>query len=101
MNTLDTGNADLFRGALDVLDWCVRQVQEGRRIASVDPSKSMDGMREFSSPLLDAARHEDTGVPWAPRVLHGAAFDRVMQLVESPPEPTPALRRLMDEAYAR
>jgi hypothetical protein len=72
MNTLGTGNADLFRGALDVLDWCVREVQDGRRIGSIDP-----------------------------RVLHGAAFDRVMQLIESPPEPTPALRQLMAEAYAR
>jgi hypothetical protein len=103
MNTLHTGNADLFRGALDVLDWCVRQVQEGRRIASIDPTKSMDGVREFSSPLLEAARHEDLDDPWVPRVLllHGEAFDRVVQLIESPPEPTPALRQLMAEAYAR
>jgi hypothetical protein len=36
-----------------------------------------------------------------PSFLHGAAFDRVMQLIESPPEPTPALRQLMAEAYAR
>ncbi len=101
MNTLHTGNADLFRGALDVLDWCVREVKEGRRIGSIDPSKNVDGVREFSSPLLDAARHEGMEEPWAPRVLHGEAFDRVVQLIESPAEPTPALRQLMAEAYAR
>jgi uncharacterized protein (DUF1778 family) len=51
--------------------------------------------------LLEAARHEHVDAPNAPRVLHGEAFDRVVQLIESPPEPTPALRQLMAEAYAR
>jgi hypothetical protein len=101
MNTLRTGNADLFRGALDVLDWCVREVRDGRLIGSIDPDKHVDGIREFSSPLLEAARHEHVDAPNAPRLLHGAAFDRVVQLIESPPEPTPALRQLMAEAYAR
>ncbi|CAN5771497.1 hypothetical protein BH11GEM1_BH11GEM1_33780 [soil metagenome] len=36
MSVLNTGNADLFRGALDVFDWCVRQVQEGRHIGAID-----------------------------------------------------------------
>ncbi|MCC6244919.1 MAG: hypothetical protein IT353_18880 [Gemmatimonadaceae bacterium] len=100
MSTLQTGNADLFRGALDVLDWCVRQVQEGRRIASVDPAKNPDGIREFSSPFLEAARNDETDMPWAPRALHAEAFDRVVQLVENPPAPTQALLAELESRVA-
>jgi hypothetical protein len=93
MALLQTGNADLFRGALDILDWCVRQVLEGRHIASIDDRGGMT--RELSAPLLDAVR------PTERMVLHTEAFDRVVEILQQPSEPTPELRELMAEAYAR
>jgi hypothetical protein len=87
MALLHTGNADLFRGALDVFDWCVRQVQDGRRIASLGDTGDT---REFSTPLLEAARQEDRRIP-----LHGEAFDRVAELIAAPPKPTADLRELL------
>lgn len=93
MALLHTGNADLFRGALDVLDWCVRQVQEGRHVASVDDRGGMT--RELSAPLLDAVR------PPERMELHAEAFDRVVEILQQPAEPTPALRELMAAAHAQ
>lgn len=91
MAMLDTGNADLFRGALDVFDWCVRQVREGRHIVATDDSgRSI----ELATPLLEAARGRDR------IVLGAAAFDEVVRLVERAPAPTAELRELMAETYA-
>ena len=42
-----------------------------------------------------SAAEEEQGDAPGLRVLHDAAFDRVVGLIESPPEPTAALRRLM------
>lgn len=92
MAVLDAGNADLFRGALDVLDWCVRQVQEGRHIASVMENGGV--ARELSTPLLDTARRHNR------IVLHTEAFDQVVKLLDRPAQPTPALRDLLAESYA-
>lgn len=95
MATLHAGNADLFRGALDLLDWCVREVQEGRRIASIDPRDDIPRARQFSTPLLEAARSNDH----AHRIeLHAEAFDQIVQLLDTPVEPTDALRALMADA---
>ena len=92
MSVLNTGNADLYRGALDVFDWCVRQVQEGRHIGAIDESGHMT--RQLVTPLLEAAR--DHG-----RItLHSDAFDQIVQVLERPAEPTRALRELMADAYA-
>ena len=92
MSVLNTGNADLFRGALDVFDWCVRQVQEGRHIGAIDESGHMT--RELVTPLLEAAR--DHG-----RItLDSDAFNQIVQVLERPAQPTPALRELMADAYA-
>jgi hypothetical protein len=96
MALLQAGNAELFRGALDILEWCVKQVREGRHIASLDETGDVARAREFSSPLLEAARQDDRRLE-----LHAEAFDRVTQLLEAPPQPTPALRELMAETYAR
>lgn len=93
MAMLHAGNTDLFRGALDVFEWCVHQVQEGRHIASLDESGDVARARELSTPLLEAARRHDR------ITLHAEAFDRVVTLLDAPPEPTPALRQLMAEAY--
>lgn len=101
MTVLDTGNADLYRGALDVFDWCVRQVQEGRHIASIDDSGDVARARELSTPMLDAARRHKSNERTGRIVLHGEAFDQVTQLLERPAQPTPALRALMAEAFAR
>lgn len=92
MAVLDTGNADLYRGALDVFEWCVRQVQEGRHIMATDEVGRAPV--ELSTPLLEAARGHGR------LVLHAEAFDEVVRVLERPAEPTDALRELMAEAYA-
>lgn len=98
MATLQAGNADLFRGALDILDWCVREVQEGRRIASIDPQDDTTRARQFSTPLLEAARLHNR----AQRIeLHSEAFDQVVHIINHPSPPTDALRALMAAAYSQ
>ena len=92
MATLNTGNADLFRGALDVFDWCVQQVQAGRHIMATD--ESGHAALELITPLLGAARDQGR------TVLHTRAFNQVVRLLERPAQPTSALRDLMAEAYA-
>lgn len=83
---LGVGNAELLRNALQLLDWSVTQVRNGRQIASVTESGSV---RELSMPILERARVHD-------RVALGAeAFEEVTRLVANPPEPTDALRGLM------
>ena len=91
---LATGNADLFRNALEMFDWCVREVRAGRHIMATE-SDHVEGARELLMPLLESARHEH-----GPLVLHAAAFDRIVEILEQPPaQPTAALRTLMAEAY--
>ncbi|MEX0892241.1 MAG: DUF1778 domain-containing protein [Gemmatimonadota bacterium] len=92
MRTLGTGNADLYRGALDVFDWCVRQVQTGRHIMATD--ESGHAPIELSTPLLDAARGDNR------ITLDAEAFDEFVRILERPAEPTQTLRDLMAEAYA-
>lgn len=91
MTELETGNADLFRGALDVFDWCVRQVQEGRHIVATD---DRGPAKELVTPLLEAARAHGR------MVLHAAAFDEIARVLDRPAQPTDALRELMAETYA-
>lgn len=92
MSVLETGNADLYRGALDVFDWCVRQVQEGRHIMATDDNGQ--AAIELVTPLLEAARDHGR------IVLHAEAFDQIVELIERPAQPTTFLRELMAEAYA-
>ena len=94
MARLQVGNADLYRYALDALDWCVRQRQEGRQIASLGPTNTM--VRELSAPYLESAAVDD-------RVVHldGAAFDQIVSLGDANTPPPAPLRTLMDEARAR
>lgn len=87
MATLRTGNADLYRGALDVLDWCVVQVQNGRHIMATN--ENGQPALEFSSPLLSAVRPDNH------LTLDAEAFDEVVRILERPAEPTQALRDLM------
>lgn len=101
MAVLGTGNADLYRGALDVFDWCVRQRQEGRHIASIDESGNVVRERELSTPLLEAAARITPTERSGHIVLHGEAFDQVTELLDRPAQPTPALRALMADAFAR
>ena len=93
MDAFGVGNADLYRNALTLFEWCARQVQEGRHIASID--ESGDVTRELALPLLESAR------PQGRLVLHAEAFQRMVELLEGPAAPTPALRALMTETYAR
>jgi hypothetical protein len=93
MTLLEAGKADVFRGALDVFDWCIRQVQEGRQIASI--SENGTSIRELATPLLEAAREQQH------MRLNAEAFDTMAYLVVNPPEPTSELRELMAEARAR
>lgn len=92
MSTLGTGNADLYRGALDVFDWCVRQVRMGRHIMATDETGGAPV--ELSTPLLEAARQSNR------ITLDAAAFDEFVRIRERPAEPTQALRDLMAEAEA-
>jgi len=82
---LRTGNAELIRNALQLMDWCVSQVRQGRHIASV----ADDGaVREFDMPVLERARTTN-------RVsVSDAAYSQMMALIEHPPEPTAGLRDL-------
>jgi hypothetical protein len=86
---LDEGNSGLLRDALTLFAWAVEEVRSGRRIASFDPAS--DSVREFTMPELRKARHR--GV----RTFHPEGLARSAELLESPPEPTEALRTLMDE----
>lgn len=88
MGMLDTGNADLYRGALQVFDWCVRQVQDGRHIMATDEAGKP--AVELSTPLLDAARGASSRL-----VLDARAFDEVVRILDHPDQTTDALRDLM------
>ena len=94
MTRLQVGNADLYRYALDALDWCVRQRQEGRQIVSLGPTNTM--VRELSAPYLDAAALDDRVV-----YLDGAAFDQIVSLGDANTPPPATLRALMNEARER
>jgi hypothetical protein len=93
MARLRVGNADLYRYALDALDWCVRQRQEGRQIASLGPTAMV---RELSAPYLEAATLDDRVV-----LLDGAAFDQIVSLNAAHTTPSDELRALMEEARER
>ena len=94
MTRLQVGNADLYRFALDALDWCVRQRQEGRQIASLGPTNTM--VRELSAPYLESAALDDRVV-----YLDGAAFDQIVSLGDANTPPPATLRALMNEARER
>jgi hypothetical protein len=82
---LNTGNAELIRNSLQLMDWCVAQVRQGRHITSV----TEDGkMREFDMPVLERARM----ISQLP--VSDEAYTRILGLIESPPAPTAALREL-------
>ena len=82
---LRTGNADLIRNALQLMDWCVGQIRQGRHIASVTEEGAV---RELDMPVLERARSIDR------LRVTDAAYTRMMALIENPPEPTAALREL-------
>jgi len=82
---LKTGNAELIRNALQLMDWCVGQVRQGRQIASVTAEGAV---REFDMPVLERARTTSR------LSVSDAAYSRMMALIAYPPEPTPALREL-------
>lgn len=86
---LGAGNAELLRNALDLMDWCVGQVRQGRQIASVTETGAT---REFTMPLLERAREQDR------MLVSAAAFQQISHLVANPPAPTAALRKLMSAA---
>lgn len=88
METLESGNADLYRTALSVLEWCVEQAKRGRHIMATD--ESGHPAIELSSPHLDAVRMDSDRIK-----LEAAAFDAVVRILDKPAEPTPALRELM------
>ncbi|MDZ4259805.1 MAG: DUF1778 domain-containing protein [Gemmatimonadales bacterium] len=84
---LNSGNADLIRNALMLLDWAVTQVAEGRQLASVGPANS--AVREFSMPVLERARMSSR------LSLSPDAFERMIETLEHPSAPTEALRSLL------
>jgi|LakMenEpi03Aug12_release.lakeMendotaPanAssembly.Ray.scaffolds.fasta_scaffold78110_2 hypothetical protein len=88
MTQLQVGNADLFRGALELLGWCVREVQDGRRIASVGALD--ESVREVTMPLLSPSRVQRR------LVVSEAAAAQIAYLLEQPAAPPPALRELME-----
>ncbi len=79
---------------MNALDWCVRQRQEGRQIASLGPTNAM--VRELSAPYLEAATLDDRVV-----LLDGAAFDQIVSLNAAHTTPSDELRALMEEARER
>ncbi len=92
MAQLEIGNADLYRSAVELLGWCVREVREGRRIASVDDRG--EPVREVAMPVLTYARTRRR------LTVAEEALEQVVHLVEHPPAPTPALRDLMARTRA-
>lgn len=92
MSALGTGNADLYRAALDVFDWCVQQTKQGRHIMATDSSGRP--AIELWTPLLGAVKADDR------ITLDAEAFDEVVRILERPGKPTQALRDLVAEAYA-
>jgi hypothetical protein len=71
---LRTSNADLIRNALQLLDWCVGQIRQGRHIASV----TEDGaVRELDMPVFERARSTDR------LRVTDAAYSSMMQLIDS------------------
>lgn len=87
MAQLQVGNAELFRNAMELLGWCVREVQDGRRIASI--SEEGESVREMTMPIISPARVQK-------RILvNDEGLQQIAHLVENPPAPTPALRDLM------
>jgi hypothetical protein len=93
MDTLEAGNADLYRAALSVFEWCVEQAKRGRHIMATDDSGHP--AIELSHPQLDAVRMSQDRIK-----LEATAFDAVVQILANPDEPTPALRELMSGARA-
>ena len=83
---LGTGNSDLLRDSLQLMDWCVTQIRQGRQIASVT---SAGAVRELSMPTLERARAHDR------LFLDPDAFDQMVRLIDTPSAPTDALRDLM------
>jgi hypothetical protein len=90
MAVLETGNADLYRTALSVLEWCVLQAKRGRHIMATDASGHP--AVELSTPLLDSVRLDSDSIR-----LDDPAFDAVVRILETRPAPTPALRALMSD----
>ncbi len=87
MSQLDIGNADLYRNAVELMSWCVREVRDGRRIASIDEDGK--SIREVSMPIMNPARVQK-------RILvSDEGMQQIVHLIENPPEPTQALRDLM------
>jgi hypothetical protein len=93
MDTLDAGNAELYRAALSVFEWCVEQAKRGRHIMATD--ESGHPAVELSTPHLDAVRRGSGQIQ-----LEATAFDAIVRILENPAEPTPALRELMASARA-
>jgi len=87
MAQLQIGNADLYRNALELLGWCVREVQDGRRIASLDEDGA--NVREVTMPIMSPTRVNKH------ILVSEAGMQQIVHLLENPPEPTDALRALM------
>ncbi len=87
MAQLQIGNADLYRNAVELFGWCVREVQEGRRIASVDHAGQP--VREVAMPIMNPARVSRY------IVVSGEGAQQIAHLLDNPPAPTEALRALM------
>ena len=75
---LGAGNADLLRDSLQLMDWCVAQVREGRQIASVPSSGAV---RELSMPTLARARapamHHGKGDAYVSSAAYGSDSPRI------------------------
>ncbi len=88
MAHLGLGNADLYRTAVELLNWCVGEVGAGRRIASVDQEGR--SVREIAMPALNASRVQRR------LTVSEEGMQQITRLLAEPPEPTPALRELME-----
>jgi hypothetical protein len=85
---LGLSKSQIVDEALSLLTKLVMEAQQGRRPCFID---HQDRLREFTSPILSQLEWETH----RERIeLPEGDFDRVQQVLDNPPEPTPALRSL-------
>lgn len=92
----DDQKANLLREVARLASWCVRQVSAGKHIVAQDTPNPEDG-EELADPVLDrlrATRPERL-------VLTHEEAERLAQLLDAPPTPSPALVRALNNIAAK
>lgn len=88
--------SQLVEEALELFMKAVLEVRRGRRVMIVDPAQK-EPDRELATPTI-------TTLEWVsspPLTLCGPALDRVAQLIENPPAPSPFLKEAQVEHRRR